>query len=903
MAQDPKLDELIDKMIAAGAKDDDIKAAVTEYQSAQSKPQEGLGEVIGGARAELGDQWESLKAMAKEGGKAIFKNPSRVLNPAALAQDVAVNTVTQQMLAHVAAGTEPGLSDFDPTGVSQLVKSDESTSRKIGRGAVMLGEMILSGKLAGMKGAKVPKVPKVTPGMAARSTTGGAAAEVIGQVPSGPKFSLTRPPTRTPSGTSSATGAMRMPLSAGARPGEFSMRVPEKPITTAPPAGAGTVEVPQMTAGLTPEATASKAGANNTALLEAVDEALVAGRTEAPGRAPVYSGTERRSPSRVSGAAEDKAYKAVRQKIAEKAAKERAKAQLLGKKPAGGAEAPGKNPSGEAPKAADVPPTKTEPPLKSETDMPPEFRAEARSSGKWETVNDPNTRLKTKRLTDSNGDQWELEPYESRTSGTAWKVKKNGEVIDGAPRQSEAMSIVEKLASKEVGAKKGVLEGFTRQPTKSLEQMVKEYGREGAAQRAGMGVDELDVRIAAGGDPAKLAKLMRDKFGAEKAGRLLGMKAEKIRAESGGGPSKLPEKAKIAIRAAAEKERAATGNVSEKTQKLLDRIAAEEKSTGETGAIKVGPALATAGAVGGGLYGASQPAKNADERTNNIIGFGLGGLALGAAPKLRLKKTKDIALALRREAFLTGAAIPKNLMTAAGATVRAGVEGTGSSRLAPAKEMLRAPTNAKKFWEHFRLDPITKTSVTDYSGKPALGKAAKFMPSKVIGAIDDTARDALKRAGVSQEMIDRYLLTADRNLFGKSAKLSPGGKEAADAIFPFQRVPANVLMEGLNELGHLPKADLRAGLTAAQMVGGYGLGKWAGRDKKRQYLASILLALAGPSTALATAGAATGAGLSGFAAGSLGGISPIPEQAFDPKSLFGAKPAIVSAYQRLTEKK
>lgn len=822
MAQDPKIGQLIDAMVASGASDEEIAQAVEKHKAASADPRG----FMSGVGAEIKDQAVGVKDLLVSAGKAIAQQPMKALNPGALAADLARESSQARL-----AGGPVGASEFDPTGVSQIVGSDEPTMMKAGRGTVLAAETLLpflwGGKAAaGAKLAKGAKAPR--PGsLAVRTGTDPLMSLAEGPIKPapGPKFTLTGGRSVTPTGTSSAAGGMRMTVPASQRPNQFTLSVVERGKASEALGGSGTAE-----AALTPEVSP----ANAAAKAEAAGEAAALGRTEPPGRAPVYGGVERRSPSRVSGAAEDKAYREVRKRLEEKAAMERAKAQLTGKR-----EAP--KPKEEAPAAAEVSPD--DKPLLSESDV---------------------RRFETQASVEKEG---------------------TGGIHNRNPQP------------KEVGADKGALAGFTRQPTKTLKQMVEEYGKEGAATRAGMSVEELEVRLAAGNDPAKLAKGMRDKFGSEKAARLLGMKRAEVVEASGGGPSRLPEKAVKQIEAAAAKERAATGSVSEKTQKLLDRIE-KERMGGETGAQKVGPMLATAGAVGGGVAGSLMPAKDAEQRTNNIIGAGMSGLLLGAAPHLRLGKSLKVANALRREAFLTGGAIPKNLMTAAGAAVRAGVENTASKeRLAPAKEMLRVPTNAKSFWKHFKEDPIP----TEY-GSPVLGKAAKYMPSKVIGAIDDTARDALKRAGVSQEQIDRYLLTADRNLFGPSAKLTPAGKEVANVLVPFQRVPMNVLIEGINELGHLPKADLRALMTAAQMYSGYEVGKWAKGDKKRQYLASIALALAGPATAPVTAAAAYGAGLRGFAAGSLGGISPVPEQAFDPKSLMGIKPAFVSGYQRLTEK-
>jgi hypothetical protein len=766
-------------------------------------------EVVKGAGSELKDQGTGMWELAKSAGRNILKNPSN-LNPAALA-----STLAQQ------SSVGAGLDALDPTGVSSIVKSDESTERKAGRGAVLATETFLP-FLRGL--GKAGKMAKGAAGAGKATTTGGlltSAAKTgtdiplmqppIKPAPGGAVFATSKPPVppaAATSGSSMRPGAMRVPVGASQRPNQFSMRVPDKPITTAPQTGAGMAEVP-------PPATSA---ANAVMKAEAAAEAAAAGRKEAPGRPPVYGGVERRSPSRVSGAAEDKAYREVRQRLEEKAARERAKAMLTGSKQQ----------------------TKNSAPLKAETDQPPA-------------------------------------PMASANPG------------DEALRAHDVPSAVAKEREAPAGATSGVLEGFTRKPTKTLAQMKAEYGAEGAARRAGMSVDELDIRIEAGNDPAKLAKLLRDKFGAEKAARMLGDRPENIRKQSGNTPSRLPDRAVEGIKRAAERELAENGKVSDKTQALLDRIKSER------GAASPKLMAILGGGAAGAAYGATQ-GEDDDERMGNAVLGGLGGAVAPAAllNPARVKGGLKIANSLRREAFLTGGAIPKNLLTSLGSTVRAGVEGTASKgRLAPAKEMLRAPTNIKKFWQHLGEPPVKRDPGEVHFGR--------FAPTKVIGAIDDTAKEALKRAGVDQKNIDRYLLTADRNFTNGMSPLSPQAKTAIDTAFPFQRVPTNVFAEGFNELGHtFSKADLRTALNIAQTAGAYGLGKWAEGDARKKYLVSWLLALSGPNALMSTIAAAQGAGLSGFAAGAIGGISPIPEQAFDPKSFFGVKPAGVTAIKRLS---
>ena len=273
----------------------------------------------------------------------------------------------------------------------------------------------------------------------------------------------------------------------------------------------------------------------------------------------------------------------------------------------------------------------------------------------------------------------------------------------------------------------------------------------------------------------------------------------------------------------------------------------------------------------------------------------LGVLAGAAAPAAILSpRFRGTALGLRREGMLSGLATLKNVGTGVGAmAMTAPLEGTSTiGRTAPIKELFRVPTNARNF-----LD-ATKTSYP-HQQKYSHPINSRFAPSRVIGALDTMFTKALQRSGVPMEEIQKLLLTKDRSLLS-GWKLTPEAKALADQIIPFQRVPANVVSEGIEKAAELgqhwsgPNKKLASkALTVAAPAAGYAAGTQA-KTPQEKMLASLLLTLAGPRTALMAGGMAIPAGRSAAA-----GISPIPDWAFDPKTMTGYPPAIMTVLRKM----
>lgn len=461
----------------------------------------------------------------------------------------------------------------------------------------------------------------------------------------------------------------------------------------------------------------------------------------------------------------------------------------------------------------------------------------------------------------------------------------------------------------------------------SLQDMVGKYGLDETAKRAGMDIDELKARLSSGGDEGKMLEAMRHQLGADRTARALGMDADEVRAKAGGGPSRLPQRAVEAIKAAAQREIAATGEMTPKTRALMDRIKAEGGSVPLKVALPAGGAALGAAAAPILLPGGED---DPDAPLSKAVVGGLGGLALGLGAANAGSLGRKL-MNTRAQSYLTGLAIPKNIAAAGGNTLRAAAEGTAESATAPFREALRLPTNVRNYVNAIKAPEAFHGTLerlpTEAPGKAweqlnPLQKAGRALkPTQHIGAIDKTAIEALRRAGVSDEVLQRYFLTADRNVFNEAVKLlpeelQPTARTLTRITHPFQRIPSNILAEGYGDVAHLANRfktlkgiDRRSAATLGSVAGGEALGHWAGNDKRKQLLASVLLAGFGPSTALATMGAIHGVGKSGLGSGAFGGITPIPDIGFDvlnqlrAKNWFGFKPAAVTVAEKMKKGK
>lgn len=365
-----------------------------------------------------------------------------------------------------------------------------------------------------------------------------------------------------------------------------------------------------------------------------------------------------------------------------------------------------------------------------------------------------------------------------------------------------------------------------------------------------------------------LPEELRRLIGSERAERALGHKIART------GPSQRPLEAELA-------------DLDQRYRRALSN---------ERGAVNprlLLPALtATAGGVAGGAT-----AESPEQLGPRMLAGALGGGAFGALPALKgaLPKGKgwDTLNMLRINSMLSGLAIPKNVATGLGAHATAALE---EGSLAPLKELFN-PENLRTFKQTLKA-PTRRGIVSEQQGM--LGPVGR-----TIGAIDETAWQSLKRAGLDDEAIDRLLLTKKRApLFAPNEKTQLGAKIA----LPFQSVPFNVLEEGVKTFGESlnPRGikPVRAALNYASYPAGRAIGEWveSGKGKaerdRRAAIASVLLAAAGPRSLTASMGATSKLG-GGSARAAIGSMSPIPEFTLDPMSMIGLPPSGLRMLEKL----
>lgn len=256
---------------------------------------------------------------------------------------------------------------------------------------------------------------------------------------------------------------------------------------------------------------------------------------------------------------------------------------------------------------------------------------------------------------------------------------------------------------------------------------------------------------------------------------------------------------------------------------------------------------------------------------------------------------------LRVGSMLSGLAIPKNILGGASAIGSAAVEGTGRSFGAPFREALRVPTNLKTAVRAFRQG----ANPSAISGAERLSGLNLNLPGRIIGAIDTTTAEALTRAGVPLEDVQRLLLTSPRGSeVAKGLHLTgPVGR----ALFPFQRTPFNVFGEGFNP------ANVNTPRKAALTLGFAGGGAAAGKEIRESKLTTrqktlalgLLGAAAGPRAipTMISAGLLGGAGRQASA-----GLSPLPEFGFPTTTkqlvgLGGFTPSALRVREVLAERR
>lgn len=303
----------------------------------------------------------------------------------------------------------------------------------------------------------------------------------------------------------------------------------------------------------------------------------------------------------------------------------------------------------------------------------------------------------------------------------------------------------------------------------------------------------------------------------------------------------------------------------------------------------------TGAAIGGGLglaYGANKEGE--DPLGTAMLGAGAGAFAGKFGPRQ-----------IYIDSLLGGGAIPKNL-AATLQPIIAEVENIGaSSKLtaSPIKEMLRLPTNARNFIEGLKNPQLQQANMSS-------GERVRLPFGRTIGAIDNVLKEVLKRSGMTSDEWERYLLTSNNPATVAFGTQGPIHNPLARVLFPFLRIPVNVVRHGIQETAHMlgmnvtepamPHVNpwMRRGLTAGSIGAGYLVGDWVKNGKtpeerkKRAIIATIMSAALGPR-ALPFAASATSLG-GAPANTAIGSMSPIPELAFHPET--AAKWPGTSAY-------
>lgn len=426
----------------------------------------------------------------------------------------------------------------------------------------------------------------------------------------------------------------------------------------------------------------------------------------------------------------------------------------------------------------------------------------------------------------------------------------------------------------------------------SLEAMVQQYGRAGAADRAGMSPKELDLRLRFGNDVSGMHQAALDEIGATKTNRMFGTNYPTT--------GKIPLDAVRDILKKAAQERAETGSVSPKTQAYLDKI------KDQRGFATLGPALAVGGATAGGMVGSMLPSEDDDSRGNHVLMGALTGGVLGASAANPLKAL-DTGVKLMTEGRLSGTAPLKHLAMTAGAPFMAAIENTPSKgRLALFKEYLNLPENAKAFWRGNADNSMANTVAGARQGNNNVINS-RFAPSHIIGGMAEATRDAMRRSGMNTDAINRAtLMNPENNMRKAYGGLNQYGNQAMRIFDPFTVIPANIQAEGLNNYGELGAGALgqkvnpgKVALSAGSTAAGYELGKFAKKSKRNALLARIAAAAFGPYTLQAAAASALSAGPQH----AVESLSPVPEISLsNRKSLLGWPPSIVTAVENLNNK-
>lgn len=284
---------------------------------------------------------------------------------------------------------------------------------------------------------------------------------------------------------------------------------------------------------------------------------------------------------------------------------------------------------------------------------------------------------------------------------------------------------------------------------------------------------------------------------------------------------------------------------------------------------------------------ASAPEPSGPSGTTLAVG-GLTAL-LGLSPKARAIAGGGLKLAnsLRQQLMLSGFALPKSLLGNVGAAVEASLE-RGTTN--PLRQLFSGET----------LKDVGRAWKAGGEVGPTPGVLSKIpSPGKAMGSADVATRNALQRAGLSEEEAASAVLQSP--IEGRLGQVleSP----VARFVHPFRRTPFNQFIEGWGKVKNWRQAPK----TMATYTGAGAIHGAATADE--DYPLSVPLAIAGSARYGLPYGLAAAAGRAAMGARTGGGIagSVLPvseygvEEATSPEGITKPfiEPAALRALRRI----
>lgn len=262
----------------------------------------------------------------------------------------------------------------------------------------------------------------------------------------------------------------------------------------------------------------------------------------------------------------------------------------------------------------------------------------------------------------------------------------------------------------------------------------------------------------------------------------------------------------------------------------------------------------------------------------------LGLLAAARNPASSFHKLGKFVSGARYASMLSGLATPKSILGNVGAAGTASLE---RRSMAPLKELFSRKTASD-------IGTFIKHGTPVREG---VEEGVRINPiGRVMGAFDEATRNALERAGLTEQEAERLLLRSPEYVSGGLQKAldTPVG----EMFVPFRRTPFNVLGGGFRSTMEHP------GIAAGALGAGAALG--AGTDTDPYVMAGV-----SPITSVYTLPFLGGAALGRYVRSGgkrneveelTAGLSPVPEYSFVSGLTRPVRePAAISALRRIME--